>query len=84
MSPLESSTAATNGTHDRVRASTAPALHTKSHNSSSSSSDSDNDNDNSASAAAAAAAGRVVARASSAIAARAAVNFPDLTPLAHG
>lgn len=83
MSPLESSTAATNGTHDRVRASTAPALHTKSHNSSSSSS-SDNDNDNSASAAAAAAAGRVVARASSAIAARAAVNFPDLTPLAHG
>ena len=79
MSPLESSTAATNGTHDRVRASTAPALHTKSHNSSS-----DNDNDNSASAAAAAAAGRVVARASSAIAARAAVNFPDLTPLAHG
>jgi len=81
MSPLESSTAATNGTHDRVRASTAPALHTKSHNSSSSS---DNDNDNSASAAAAAAAGRVVARASSAIAARAAVNFPDLTPLAHG
>ena len=83
MSPLESSTAATNGTHDRVRASTAPALHTKSHNSSSSSS-SDSDNDNSASAAAAAAAGRVVARASSAIAARAAVNFPDLTPLAHG
>lgn len=81
MSPLESSTAATNGTHDRVRASTAPALHTKSHNSSS---DNDNDNDNSASAAAAAAAGRVVARASSAIAARAAVNFPDLTPLAHG
>ena len=79
MSPLESSTAATNGTHDRVRASTAPALHTKSHNSSN-----DNDNDNSASAAAAAAAGRVVARASSAIAARAAVNFPDLTPLAHG
>lgn len=79
MSPLESSTAATNGTHDRVRASTAPALHTKSHNSSS-----DSDNDNSASAAAAAAAGRVVARASSAIAARAAVNFPDLTPLAHG
>jgi len=81
MSPLESSTAATNGTHDRVRASTAPALHTKSHNSSN---DNDNDNDNSASAAAAAAAGRVVARASSAIAARAAVNFPDLTPLAHG